>query len=327
MTTHSKETPLVSVVVPNYNYANYLVERIESVLNQTFTDFELILLDDASSDGSANVLERYRDNAHVACIDVNSRNTSSPFRQWQKGIGLAKGKYIWIAEADDLAEPNFLETCVKWAEKEPDVAVCYTGSLLIDPKGNVSRRDVNHWGRRTRNEAQCFDGKSFATHNLYWKNYIINASGVLFRREFALRVMDSDYKDMRYFGDWLFWFEMAMQGKVVEIYRNLNYFRQHDSKVTVTATRTGYGLVEAVRIIDRMEKLLPELKNYKRRLRRGQLYRKIKRAHLDTARVKELYGLMENVLRATPADYGIERRNQFLRIINPFLLTTKRDRL
>ena len=76
----------VSVIVPNYNYARYLPMRIESILNQTFTDFELILLDDASTDESVSVLEKYRNNKHVSHIVVNEQNTGSPVQQWMKGI-------------------------------------------------------------------------------------------------------------------------------------------------------------------------------------------------------------------------------------------------
>ena len=138
----------VSVIVPNYNYARYLPMRIESILNQTFTDFELILLDDASTDESVSVLEKYRNNKHVSHIVVNEQNTGSPFQQWMKGISLSRGKYIWIAEADDLAEPDFLETCINSTQQAEDVSICYTGSLLIDNTGQVLRKDVNHWGHR-----------------------------------------------------------------------------------------------------------------------------------------------------------------------------------
>ena len=102
--------PKVSVIVPNYNYARYLKARIDSILNQTFQDFELILLDDCSTDNSAEVLEGYRTHPLVAHLVVNTQNTGSPFAQWFRGIGLAQGEYIWIAESDDLAEPTFLET-------------------------------------------------------------------------------------------------------------------------------------------------------------------------------------------------------------------------
>ena len=84
-------SPKVSVVVPNYNHAPYLKTRIGSILEQTFQNFELILLDDCSTDGSADILRSYADNPHVACTDINTRNTGSPFAQWLKGIGRAKG--------------------------------------------------------------------------------------------------------------------------------------------------------------------------------------------------------------------------------------------
>lgn len=104
--------PLVSVIIPNYNYARFLEKRIESVLLQTCTDFEIILLDDASTDNSVFILNKYQTNAHVSYVDINSVNTGSPFAQWQKGIALSRGKYIWIAESDDLASPSFLEKAV-----------------------------------------------------------------------------------------------------------------------------------------------------------------------------------------------------------------------
>lgn len=116
----------VSVIVPNYNYARYLPIRIESILNQSFQDFELILLDDASTDNSIQILEKYRNNPHVSHIVINEENTGSPFQQWIKGVLLARGKYIWIAEADDVADSCFLEMCVESAESQENTSVCYT---------------------------------------------------------------------------------------------------------------------------------------------------------------------------------------------------------
>lgn len=98
----SSLNPLVSVVVPNYNYADYLAPRIDSILRQTFSDFELLLLDDCSTDHSVSVMKKYASDPRVVAIDVNQTNTGSPFPQWMKGIKMARGKYVWIAEADDL---------------------------------------------------------------------------------------------------------------------------------------------------------------------------------------------------------------------------------
>lgn len=106
------KTPLVSIIIPNFNHSRFLRERLESVFNQTFEDFEVILLDDASTDSSVEILEEYAKDPRVSHLVVNKENSGSPFRQWQRGIELSQGKYIWIAESDDSCDPDFLLTCV-----------------------------------------------------------------------------------------------------------------------------------------------------------------------------------------------------------------------
>ncbi|MCH5307587.1 MAG: glycosyltransferase family 2 protein [Prevotella sp.] len=122
----------VSVIVPNYNHAPYLKERIDSILSQTYQDFELILLDDCSTDNSREVLEHYRGNRHVSHIVINEANTCNTFLQWDKGIMLAKGEYIWVAESDDVAMPGFLKTLVGVLEQYPQAVVAYVHSQMID---------------------------------------------------------------------------------------------------------------------------------------------------------------------------------------------------
>src|SRR5947208_3454309 len=101
-------TPAVSVIVPNYNHARYLPRRVESILAQTYRDFELILLDDGSTDESRSILSEYRNDPRVK-IELNERNSGSTFKQWNKGARMARGKYIWIAESDDYADERLLE--------------------------------------------------------------------------------------------------------------------------------------------------------------------------------------------------------------------------
>src|SRR6478609_3462038 len=122
----------VSVILPNYNHENYLKERIDSILQQTYRDFELIILDDHSSDNSKQIIELYRSNAKVSFIEYNSHNSGSPFRQWAKGIQLARGSYIWIAESDDSCEPAFLEETVKKMKEYPTAGIVFTQSLEFE---------------------------------------------------------------------------------------------------------------------------------------------------------------------------------------------------
>ena len=103
---------MVSVIIPNYCHAPYLRQRIDSVLAQSYPDFEVVLLDDCSTDGSREVIERYRNHPRIKQIVYNDRNGGSAFAQWRKGFALTQGEYIWIAESDDYADPAFLERCV-----------------------------------------------------------------------------------------------------------------------------------------------------------------------------------------------------------------------
>ena len=99
----------VSVIIPNYNHAQYLPERIESVFGQTYPNYEVIILDDCSTDNSREVIEQYRTNPHVSQIIYNEENSGGVFKQWKKGLSLAKGDLLWIAESDDKCENTFLE--------------------------------------------------------------------------------------------------------------------------------------------------------------------------------------------------------------------------
>src|SRR5260370_20691240 len=95
--------PTVSVIIPNYNHARYLRQRIESVLRQTYQDFEVILLDDCSTDDSRSILSSYAGDSRVR-MEFNEVNSGSTFKQWNKGVRLARVEYVWIAESDDYAD-------------------------------------------------------------------------------------------------------------------------------------------------------------------------------------------------------------------------------
>src|ERR1700709_2423208 len=104
--------PKVSIIIPNYNHEKFLDLRITSVLNQTYQDFEVIILDDASTDNSRAVIERYRQHPKVSRIVYNTNNSGSPFSQWEQGMHLAAAEWLWIAESDDYASPGFLSSLV-----------------------------------------------------------------------------------------------------------------------------------------------------------------------------------------------------------------------
>lgn len=324
-----EKIPTVSVIVPNYNYARYLEHRIESILEQTFKDFELILLDDASTDESLSVFEKYRSEPRVSQVIVNERNTGSPFQQWMKGIKAARGKWIWVAEADDLSSPGFLSSCLSRLEENPRAVACLTGSYYIDSQGHQLSGHANYWDSIKGYETagcRCFKGHFYAAHKLYWSCCILNTSATVFSREAAMRLSQSPFLSMRYSGDWMFWFQMAMQGDIIEIYENLNYFRLHEKKVTENGKKLGTGIKEDIDVVHYMEQALPHLSEYKRRLCHGLLWHRLKRLHLDEETKGELRALLQEKLDSSIKDRHVLNMNRYLRFVNPWLLTFERDR-
>ena len=128
--------PKLTIIVPNYQHEAYLVQRLESIKKQSFQDYEVILLDDASKDGSAAILRAYANENPDWQLIINDQNSGSPFKQWNKGVALAKGEYIWVAESDDLAHPDLLAALVPLLDENPQVGIAYAQSMLIDEKGN-----------------------------------------------------------------------------------------------------------------------------------------------------------------------------------------------
>ena len=227
--------PMVSVIVPNYNHSRYLKERIDSILSQTYDDFELILLDDCSTDDSRDILLSYKDDPHVSRIILNDKNSGIPFAQWKKGMDEAVGKYVWIAESDDSAEPTFLEKTVAQLEMHPESQICLTGSNIIDGDGNLRHDYDNEFDLWTEDkQAYVFSSDLYLRSHMLSVNSVYNASMVLFRK-----TGDSDlrYTKMRYCGDWLFWIEQIRKGyAVIEIHEKLNHFRKHGMNVTSLGT-------------------------------------------------------------------------------------------
>ena len=230
------DNPLVSVIVPNYNHAKYLPERLSSIINQSFQDFELIILDDASTDNSLEVISKYVGNLPHRLV-VNDKNSGSVFRQWDKGISLAEGELIWIAESDDVAEPTLLEKAVKKL-LSCGAVLAYCQSLIIDSDGDVIG-NVKGWtdeyDPKLWNNDFIMDGVKFCANFLSIKCVMPNASAVVFRRKLYINPL-TILPHLKLTGDYLFWAHLAMQGDIAYIAEPLNKFRRHYNTV-----RMGQG--------------------------------------------------------------------------------------
>jgi glycosyltransferase, group 1 family len=296
--------PLVSVIVPNYNYARYLEERIESILGQSFQDFELILLDDCSTDESRSILERYATHPKVSHYVPNEHNSGSPFAQWERGLELAQGKYVWIAESDDSCTPELLEQLVSILEAEPEAVMAHVGSVQIDEEGKPLTRDFDGWepdGSLHRDSPEQYLYKA-----MRHRDTLYNASKVLFRRT-AAESIDKTYARMRYCGDGIFWLELSRWGDVLELRLKLNRFRQHTQRVTMRSDRSGERLREQIDIARYIEERYP-LGWMERHRRRGQLYKECSRLRRREPELgARCLGYLREQLGATRRDFLLER--------------------
>ena len=309
------EAPKVSVIVPNYNHRPYLTRRIESILNQTFTDFELILLDDCSKDGSQQLLESYAGNPKVSQIVLNQQNSGSTFAQWKRGLALARGEYVWIAESDDFAEPTFLETLVAQLDAHPEAAMAFSGSNMVDAMdAMIPHMDWDRY-RPGQPEVEVYDGTALIRRKLLWTADVYNASMVVFRREKAPEITDAQMH-MRYCGDWLFWVNMALGGGGVEVRRKLNNFRQHTAKVSPGASKSGLYFIEGLPIMVHIADSLG-LSPAQRRMLAGRTWKRLKKfPQLMAQRGPEV---MERLERLSPGSAGHKHRLITLYELDKFL--------
>lgn len=315
--------PKVSIIIPNYNYEPFLKQRMETVLNQTLQDFELILLDDCSTDGSRALLQKYSQNEKVAHTVFNEANTGSPFMQWEKGLSLVKGEYVWIAESDDFAQPTFLEECVKALDEHPTASVAACWSQMVDQDGRSIDKgfdQIKHEG-----STMVYGSEEYLKHNLFWGTSVYNASMAVFRYDCYAKI-DKDYTNYRYCGDWLFWFEMVRQGDIILIHKKLNCFRQHNKRVTVTSEKAAGRIMELLEIRQHIWSTLKE-ETFRRWVSKGVIYKDVKRLHLDEETARQLFQVMKSRYHITAWHYTFERTIKTLSQFIPFITNPSKDSL
>ena len=224
----SNSSALVSVIVPNYNHAPFLKRRLDSILNQTYKSFEIIILDDCSSDNSKEIIEEYRNRPQVSHVVYNETNSGSPFKQWAKGFDLAQGKYIWIAESDDWADLNFLSTLVPKLNNKNTI-VAFSNSTIVYPTKTENNQAFP--------DSTLFNGLVFLKKHMVYGNSIPNASSAVFKKE-CLNKIPTTYKSFKSSGDWLFWIELCLFGNIYFSAKPLNFNNRHGNNVTAVWSKT-----------------------------------------------------------------------------------------
>lgn len=244
--------PKVSVIIPNYNHGAFLNQRIESVLNQTYQDFEIIILDDCSTDNSKEIIEQYSNHPKVRQIIYNEQNSGSTFSQWKKGISVSSGSLIWMAESDDYCEANFLEIIVPLIKNDADISLAYCKSIRVNEKDEYLD-DLSFWYEKLNalrwKSGFVNNGKKEILNYLAFKNTIPNASAVIFRKDVAMQV-GNEIEKYRLSGDWLFWIQLLQSGNILYSTNTVNYFRTHSNSVRNYEEQTATSIKERKTILE-----------------------------------------------------------------------------
>ncbi len=233
--------PRVSVVVPNYNYAELIRRRLDSIERQTYPLYEVIVLDDASTDHSIERIQAYcRETGSDAGLIANETNSGSVFRQWLKGVRMARGDLVWIAEADDVCSPELVARLVA-GFSEPGVVMAFSQSWQMGDHDDVLASDYLAYTADISDRWQTdhvIDGREEIREALAIKNVIPNVSAVLFDRQALLAAFEAAGDalfEYRVAGDWLIYLHVLMQGRLYYNARPLNGHRRHQGSVTSSA--------------------------------------------------------------------------------------------
>lgn len=200
---------MVSIIIPNFNHCKFLQKRFDTVFLQTYQNFEVIILDDASTDCSLEIINKYRHHPKVSHYIINKLNSGSPFKQWIKGIELAQGEYIWIAESDDCSAIFFLEKAMQLLENNLNVSLVFTNSTI---QNLITLTDTtlttNKLSGVYNNLENNFLYNWFFNHNNF---RIANASSCVFRKKSINQEILLQLPSYRYAGDKLFWSSLLLE--------------------------------------------------------------------------------------------------------------------
>lgn len=235
------DNPLkVSVIIPNYNYEKFLNERIDSILFQTYPIYEIVILDDCSTDNSIKIIEekiRKIKDVKVKFIK-NKKNSGSVFSQWQLGLKNISGDYFWIAEADDSCSCEFLENLIAGFEKDKNLVLSYAESKKIDENNKIIGEDCRDWADIFHtgkwDESYISTGKDEIINSLSYNNSILNVSSLVWKNDERYYKIFEEAKDYRVAGDWYIYLQVLKYGNIAYNKNSLNYFRKHGKSVSTT---------------------------------------------------------------------------------------------
>ena len=230
------EPPVVTVLVPSYNHASFIKERVLSIINQSYKNFELIVIDDKSPDESGDILLELQNEYGFKYIR-RTKNSGTPFAAWEDICRLASGKYIWVCESDDVAHNGFLDAAVKALNNNSEAVMFYCNSDFIDVDSQVIGNTYDYFHGTWKNDrwdnSFVTDGFEELREFQLIGQTVPNMSSALFRTDSFKKAYQPSLKKLKLTGDWLFVGRVIAQGKVIFDKRILSQFRHHEETARV----------------------------------------------------------------------------------------------
>ena len=238
----SKKLPLVTVYITNYNYGKYIDQSIKSVLNQTLQNFELIIIDDGSKDGSRNIINKYKNNSKVIIIFQKNKGL---IVSNNLALRLAKGKYLMRLDSDDWLDTNALEIMSNFLERNEKVGLVFPDYHEVDINGDIIRTVQRHNFKKVK----MFDQPSHGACTMIRKENLKNIGG--YDEEFNCQ--DGYY----------LWLQFVKKYLVRNINLPLFYYRQHEKNLSKNVNKI---LFNRSKIINKFYKQEKKEKNNKKNI-------------------------------------------------------------
>lgn len=223
--------PLVSIVFTSYNHKEYLRQALDSLLNQTYPNTEIIIIDDCSTDGSQEILNEYKHFENIN-LKLQTQNSGSYVKASNLGASFAKGEYLLFAQCDDFAEPNQIELLVQAFLYNPTVGVVFSKSNLVDKNGTVFSNDFIGRERKFKTSIALnpiLSGNQIQEF-LFFSCVIPNLSAALIKTELYKQIEGLSDKYL-VVADWEFWLDLSRKTDFYYIDKALNNFRQHETTI------------------------------------------------------------------------------------------------
>lgn len=229
--THSHQTPLVSVLMPAYNSEAFVGEAVASMLGQTFTDFELLVIDDGSTDSTRAVLESIED---PRLRLVSNPQNMGLIRTLNRGLELATGHYVARMDADDVSAPARLERQVAFLQSHPDVDVLGTMVKLINEEG------------KQFGAIRGYPTEPKVIHRFLLRECCLIHPSVMFRKHVVLAAGGYSLA-AKHAEDYDLWLRLSDRHKIANLPEQLVSYRMHRNQVSIKNLPTQHAVAQDCR--------------------------------------------------------------------------------